>query len=119
MKIIKFNNKKILKEDTNFYFNLIKLFGKEKILEIVENFNSVSDNNGLFKISVGQKLIPLNMSEVQNPFNINYKPWKEYLISQKTQDLFINGICKGIPVIGDYFYSLAGQRVIFFILVKF
>ena len=119
LKIIKFNNKKILKEDTNFYFNLIKLFGKEKILEIVENFNSVSDSSGLFKISVGQKLIPLNMSEVQNPFNINYKPWKEYLISQKVQDLFINGICKGIPVIGDYYYLKDIRKTLFDNIVQY
>ena len=30
LKIMNFNNKKILKEDTNFYFKLIKIFGEKK-----------------------------------------------------------------------------------------
>ncbi len=119
LKIMNFNNKKILKEDTIFYFKLIKLFGKEKIIEIVKSFNSVFDNRGYFKVSVGQKLIPLNISEVQNPFNINYKPWREYLISQKIQDLFINGICKGIPIIGDYFYLKDIRKTLFDNIVQY
>ena len=56
------------------------------------------------KISLGQKISPLNILEVQNPFNIRYKPWREFLISEKVQDLIINGICKGFPFIGDYYY---------------
>ena len=48
------------------------------------------------QIELGQKLIPLNISEAQNPFNIIYKPWREFLISQRVQDLVINGVAKRV-----------------------
>ena len=75
------------------------------------NVYSISPSSGSLK--VGQKLIPLNISEVQNPFNIKYKPWREFLISEKIQDLIINGICKGYPFIGDYFYIKDIRKTIF------
>ena len=53
------------------------------------------------------------MSEIQNPFNIRYKPWREFLISSKVQDLIINGICKGFPYVGDFFYIKDIKKTLF------
>ena len=113
LKIMGFSDKNIFNKDKDFYHKLEQEFGKTEIFKLRHDLNVYSSYPELGSLKIGQKLIPLNISEVQNPFNIKYKPWREFLISEKIQDLIINGICKGFPYIGDYFYIKDIKKTIF------
>jgi hypothetical protein len=52
----------------------------------------------------GYKMIPLNMREVQNPMKLMYKPWREYFVSSKINDLVINSVSPTFPITLDWFY---------------
>lgn len=52
----------------------------------------------------GQKLIPLNVMEVQYPFNISHDTWKELYIGQELEKLVYNNICPSIPLLLSWFY---------------
>ena len=55
-------------------------------------------------LQCGYKMIPLNFREVQDPMNMRYKPWREYFISAKCNDLVINQITPSFPIVLDWFY---------------
>ena len=65
-----------------------------------------TQNSGQKKIwcNTGFKMIPLNVSENQNCFNLHYKPWREYFAINKMADLVINCIAPGVPLFGTYYY---------------
>jgi len=110
---MRFLDKKIMILDEKFYNNTLKIVGKDCILSLRHHLNVFKFGTEAGALKLGQKLTPLNMSEVQNPFNIKYKPWREFLISERVQDLIINGICKGFPYIGDYYYIKDVKKTIF------
>jgi hypothetical protein len=114
--IMKQNDKKEVENDINFFNNIIEKYTSDIINMLYNNLNCYTIRNRIGHKSlmkIGQKIIPLNLSEVQNPFNIKYKPWKEYLISEKVQSLVINGICAGLPLLGDYFYIKNTRKTLF------
>jgi hypothetical protein len=55
------------------------------------------------KSKLGQKIIPLNLIEAQNFFNIEYSPWKEFFINNKVSDMVINNICGGFNLANSWF----------------
>ena len=110
---MRFSNKKIIEKDKKFYYDTIKIVGKDCIISLRHHLNVFKFGTEAGALKLGQKLTPLNMSEIQNPFNIKYKPWRELLISGRVQDLIINGICKGFPYIGDYFYIKDIKKTLF------
>lgn len=55
-------------------------------------------------VSYGFKMIPLNISEVQRPFDLKYKPWREHFIANKCSDFVANQISPGFSVMGQYYY---------------
>lgn len=55
-------------------------------------------------ISTGFKMIPLNLREVQRPYDIKYKPWREYFISLLASDLVPNQIAPGFPILCNHLY---------------
>lgn len=55
-------------------------------------------------VSFGFKMIPLNISEVQRPFDIRFKPWREHFIANKCSDFVTNQISPGFSVMGPYYY---------------
>lgn len=114
--IMRFKDKSEVKHDLEFIENLLVKHGEETMYMLYNNvncFNMYKRIGNQSQIKIGQKIIPLNLGEVQNPFNIRYKPWREYLICEKVQDLFINGICAGVPILGDYFFIRNARKTLF------
>lgn len=113
--IFKFKDKSVVREDSMFIDQIYKKYGEEDMYYIYNRLNCY--NPSVVKkpsnVKFGQKIIPLNLSEMQNPFNIRYKPWREYLISEKIQSLIINGICSGLPMLGDYFFIRNTRKTLF------
>lgn len=104
--IFGFKDKEMMTRHMNFIGQLVKDHGGSKIYDLWNKLNCYFTPPAITSqrtTKLGQKLIPLNYSEFENPFNIFYKPWREYLIAQRVQGLFINGICFGIPLMADYF----------------
>lgn len=93
-------------EDIKFIETLIKKFG----IEMLEKFKAAVTHTTLrfYKennyMQCGYKMIPLNIKEVQDPLKIRYKPWREYFISARLNDLIINSISPNFPIINDWFY---------------
>jgi hypothetical protein len=62
---------------------------------------------------LGQKLRPMNVGEVQNPFNINYDPWREMYLTARATDLVANFISPSFSIFIDWFYIKNSRRGIF------
>jgi hypothetical protein len=52
----------------------------------------------------GYKMIPLNVKELHDPMKLRYRPWREYFISAKCNDLIINSVSPSFAIILDWFY---------------
>lgn len=114
--IMRFKDKIEVEKDLKFYNQLIETHSAEKINLLHNNLNCYTHAPVVGtsrQLKLGQKIIPLNLSEVQNPFNIRYKPWREYLISEKIQSLVVNSVCSGVPLLGDYFYIRNARKTLF------
>ena len=109
---------KYAEEDIEF----LKLIIKKYDSNTIENFKSyISINNkkslhnkidNLY-LNQGIKMIPLNIKEVQDPIKLKYKPWREFLITQRTGDLVINAIAPGFAIIGDWMYIKNSKKGLF------
>lgn len=95
------------KEDVAFLKSLIKKHGADKI-ELFKVGLSHSTSNFHKKTDIymqcGYKMIPLNIKEVQDPLKLRYKPWREYFISNRLNDLVVNSIAPNFPLVLDWFY---------------
>ena len=49
-------------------------------------------------------MIPLNLKEIQDPLKLRYNSWREYLVSNKCNNLVINCISPSFSIILDWFY---------------
>ena len=45
----------------------------------------------------GQKILPLNLCEAENPLNISGQPWNEIYITNALSALVVNVISPGFP----------------------
>jgi hypothetical protein len=103
-------------EDLDFFKKLIKKYGMDKIEELryISNHIMVSkSNNTMIGQKVGQKIIPLSISEAQNPFDVKFKPWREYLVSVKLSNLVVNNISPGFFVTNSWFYIKNSRKGLF------
>jgi hypothetical protein len=94
-----------IKEDIEFLKTIMKKYGKENVdtfTSWIVNLNVGGFKNPL-KLKMGIKMIPLNKREVQEPFKIKYKPWREFLINNRCADLIINQITPGVSLVSDLF----------------
>lgn len=103
------------KMDIDFLKELINKYGVEKmesfrmsLFDLHENF----DENKKY-LHCGYKMIPLNIKEVQDPLKIKYKPWREFLISNRCNDLVINGIAPCVSITLDWFYIKNSKKGLF------
>lgn len=64
-------------------------------------------------IPLGFKIIPLNVREVQDPVRLKYKPWREFLISNRCNDLVVNQISPSFSIISDWFYIRNSKKGLF------
>lgn len=103
------------KEDLEFYKTLVKKYSlhiRELFLNYSKNIRCSSSSRKKH-MRIGQKIVPLSISEAQNPFNIRYKPWREYLISVKLSNLVVNYIAPGFPLINQWFYIKNSRKGLF------
>lgn len=92
--------------DIEFLKELIKKYGEERIelfKTAITQTSENSQNKNLF-LQCGYKMIPLNIKEVQDPLKLRYKPWREYFISNRCNDLVINAIAPNFAIMLDWFY---------------
>ena len=104
-----------IKDDTNFLKSLILKFSDEKIIKMVNMIRNIKiglhDTN--LSIRMGIKMIPLNNREIQEPFKLKYKPWREYLINVRCADLIINQIAPGVSLTSDLFIIQNSNKGLF------
>lgn len=94
------------KQDTEYIRQLITKHGKTKVKKFKENVSHTPKaflNTNTY-IQCGYKMIPLNMREVQDPMKLRYKPWREYFVSAKINDLVVNSVSPTFPITLDWFY---------------
>lgn len=93
-------------EDEHFLQYLLKSANSKMIINyryLHNNFvTQHSDINPMQKNKLGQKFYPLNLLEVQNPFNIAFRPWKELLISRKASNMVVNHVTPGFAISGSW-----------------
>lgn len=53
---------------------------------------------------IGQKIIPINVGDLENYGDINFKPWRELFITSLVGDLVINAISPSFPILSNYFF---------------
>ncbi len=113
-KEILFNNSKV---DLEFIRELLKKY-KEEDIELFKVRTShivhpILGSKSIRYIPLGYKMIPLNLREVQYPLKIQYKPWREFLIANKCNDLVINQIAPGFPITLDWFLIKKSHKGLF------
>jgi len=107
------------KEDLEFFNSLLKKYTREQmdLLRYITNnmftTTNVITNKKFTATKVGQKIIPLSIAESQAPFNIRYKPWREYLISTHCSNYVINNISPGFFITNSWFYIKNSRKGLF------
>lgn len=106
-----------LEPDLEFMRELIKKYGASEV-EMFKIMTSHSvyvtpHKNQTRYLPMGYKMIPLNIREVQDPLRLKYKPWREYLISNRCNDLVINQVAPGFPYISEWFYIRNSSKGLF------
>jgi hypothetical protein len=97
-------------EDAAFFDSLIKKHTIDIVRTMLHLFSSTArsttdrGNCEFCKIKMGQKLIPISLREIQYPFDITYKPWKEYFINLRLTDLVVNNITPGFPITTNWLF---------------
>jgi hypothetical protein len=104
-----------LADDIEFMKSMIKKFGEQQIDDFRAHLHHTSKNFRQIKqyVHCGYKMIPLNIKEVQDPLKIRYKPWREYFISNRCNDLVINSICPSYSIILDWMYIKNARKGLF------
>ena len=112
------------KKDHLLFFNRLKSKYSDKTFKIFRYvlnhfiYKYVYDENDLEDLlhkvyKFGQKIIPLSISEVSNPFSMTKKPWREYLISIRLSDFVINNIAPGFAIINSWHYIKNSKKGLF------
>lgn len=107
------------KDDLEFFDDLIKKYSFEQMnkLRYISNHifltNDLSINKKETATKVGQKIIPLSIADVQNPFNIRFKPWREYLISAHLSNYVVNNVSPGFFITNSWFYIKNSRKGLF------
>jgi hypothetical protein len=100
--------KQTLPEDMKFFKLLIKKYSRARI----DDLRSKSTNI-ISGFKYGQKIIPLNLVEVQSPFNMIYKPWKELAVAKRLSDCVLSLQTPGLPVCLEWMYIRNSRKGLF------
>lgn len=106
---------KYMEKDEEFFKTMIKKH-TENSMELVYRYfenTCVTGKTNTTILGFGQKLMPLNLLEVQRPFDIRFVPWKDYIVSQALTNLVINNVCPGFPVVNSWMYIKGTQKGLF------
>jgi hypothetical protein len=107
---------KHIKEDLIFYKSLVDRYSDDiisRMRSLASHMTTSKEHDWVSTTKVGQKIIPLNISEAQNPFNLRYKPWREYLISIKLSDMVVNNVSPGFFITNSWFYIKNSRKGLF------
>ena len=97
-------------EDLVYFYALIDKYSINVVHKLYHlcnnNIRSTEKNSDqlYLKTKLGQKIIPVSLREIQNPFMILYKPWKEYLIGLRLTKLVINNVSPGFPIMTNWIF---------------
>lgn len=102
-------------EDSNFFKSLIVKYSSDVIERVYRYFQNASVPGNLHTtvLGLGQKLTPLNLLEVQNPFDVRFVPWRDYLVTQALSKLAINNICPGFSAMNSWMYVKSAKKGLF------
>lgn len=106
-------------EDLEFFKILIKKYSIEQMNIMRYITNHVFTTGNILKdrrdtaTKIGQKIIPLSIYETQHPFNIRFKPWREYLISSHLSNYVVNNISAGFFITNSWFYIKNSRKGLF------
>jgi hypothetical protein len=103
-------------EDILFLKDLIKKYTKKRIEDFKKSFSYYSKITSYYDrvyINCGYKMMPLNIKEVQDPLKLKYKPWREFFISNRCNDLIINNISPNFAFMLDWFYIKNSRKGLF------
>ncbi len=99
--------------DKEFYLKLKEKFSKEinilYWLSVVYYEDKDIDKNYLEllpkkAIQLGIKMIPLRYNEIGSVDDFTSRVWKEIAINKACNDLILNGVCDGLPMMGEWYY---------------
>ncbi len=104
-------------QDLDFFKKLVAQHTYEVVFRLMWILNNYqlpySDADQSQKYKLGQKIVPLNLLEAQNPFNISYATWKEYFISRRASDLVVNDMTPGFSVFAGWLIVKTEDRFVF------
>lgn len=100
-------------EDMEFLRGLIVKVGAVRIEEFRNALTQTVGKKDFSPYMLGYKMIPLNVKEVQDPLKLRYRPWREYFVANKCNDLIINSICPSFPFVNDWFYIKNSKKGLF------
>lgn len=96
-------------------------FMRKMLLKYDENtiilFMHIATHMAVTRISqtpvMGQKIIPLNQSDVQRPLDINGAAWNEIYINEIINLLVVNVVSQSFPIYTDWFYIKNTSKTLF------
>ncbi len=103
-------------KDILFIKDLINKYTLERIEKFRNGITYHSMESSIYNsinINCGYKMVPLNIKEVQDPLKLKYKPWREFFISNRCNDLIINNIAPNYSFILDWFYIKNSRKGLF------
>lgn len=111
---------KDLATDLKFLKSLYITFGKQRLYAIIADLDVTSTKTSYLKddqskneYKLGHKLIPMNVADVQHPFDINYKSWRELFMTNRASSLVADFICPSFPLIISWFYVKSAKKGLF------
>ncbi len=99
-----YNNVIIGKNSATIYKSLIDKFGTRAFTETRKQVSRLIVGGNITPLEIGQKIIPLNVSESRQINNTIYPSWNEIAIIKQTTQLVLSGICPAYSMFGDWFY---------------
>lgn len=107
-----YNNNMFDSSDNKFIAHLIEIYGVDKLklfywesgyIHAPITHKPVAPEFR-YNPTLGQKIIPLRDEDSKYVGNLKFVPWREFYISERVSDLFINLVCPGVSVTHDWFY---------------
>lgn len=89
-----------------YYTQLLEKFGIHKLENILWQLTNILPNPNkpsCSSLECGQKLIPLNVRELQSMGDVRHAVWKEIYCNRILGDLIVNNVYSGISLFGGWF----------------
>lgn len=104
LKMIMFTVFDIYSHHTNEESMKTRISVRDKILNLFNKYYGITEINIRPNIINGQKMVPLRMREVLDPYNYNLPAWREIFITEYVQDLLVNFISPCVALYDTWTY---------------